>query len=295
MQVFLTTTGVQTNIIINDLGKALFVHPKIGIPLIEPVGEFTLKDISTSTSLIAAVTSGFIILTNIDGTNITSLTDITNKENDHGNQTGLLDDDHTQYLNNIRGDLRYPSRTLTSANVYVGNASNVATPVSISGDATLSNTGALTLSNVGTAGTYKSVTTDSKGRVIAGTNPTTLQYFNATGVTTTVTTFAVVTGMSLTTTATSITTYLLKATLNIRHSTTNATVIEIQVFVNGVADPDTLINYSMSSSTTPIFIPINKSFTASPVGAVYDIRWRRVSGTAIPTVTNKSLILQEII
>jgi hypothetical protein len=37
--------------------------------------------------------------------------------------------------------------TLTSANIIVGNGSNVATPVAMSGDATISNTGALTISN----------------------------------------------------------------------------------------------------------------------------------------------------
>lgn len=39
------------------------------------------------------------------------------------------------------------SSTLTSANIFVGNASNVAAGVALSGDATLSNTGALTIAN----------------------------------------------------------------------------------------------------------------------------------------------------
>jgi hypothetical protein len=41
--------------------------------------------------------------------------------------------------------------TLTSANVWVGNSSNAATAVSISGDASLSNAGALTVNSVGTS------------------------------------------------------------------------------------------------------------------------------------------------
>ena len=51
--------------------------------------------------------------------------------------------------------------------------------ISVSGDATGSGTTsiALTLASVGTAGTYQSVTTDAKGRVTAGTNPTTLAGF----------------------------------------------------------------------------------------------------------------------
>ncbi len=62
---------------------------------------------------------------------------------------------------------------LTSANIWVGNVSNLAAAVVMSGDATLNDAGALTLGSVGTAGTYRSVTTDAKGRVTAGTNPTT--------------------------------------------------------------------------------------------------------------------------
>jgi len=62
---------------------------------------------------------------------------------------------------------------LTSANIWVGNAANQAAAVVMSGDATLANTGVLTLKNMGTAGTYRSVTTDTQGRVTAGTNPTT--------------------------------------------------------------------------------------------------------------------------
>ncbi|WP_321425009.1 hypothetical protein [uncultured Bacteroides sp.] len=54
--------------------------------------------------------------------------------------------------------------------------------VTLSGDATGNGTTAIavTLANVGTAGTYKSVTTDSKGRVISGTNPTTLAGYGIT-------------------------------------------------------------------------------------------------------------------
>ncbi|MGL1297177.1 hypothetical protein ACSTKD_00395, partial [Vibrio parahaemolyticus] len=37
--------------------------------------------------------------------------------------------------------------TLASTNIFVGNVSNVATAVAMSGDATLSNTGALTVAN----------------------------------------------------------------------------------------------------------------------------------------------------
>ena len=62
------------------------------------------------------------------------------------------------------------STTLTSGNILVGNASNVATSAAMSGDATLSNTGVLSLKNTGTAGTYTAVTTDAQGRVTSGSN-----------------------------------------------------------------------------------------------------------------------------
>jgi len=63
----------------------------------------------------------------------------------------------------------------------VGNGTNVATGVNVSGDATMANDGALTLANSGvTAGTYTSVTVDVKGRVTSATNPTTLSGYGIT-------------------------------------------------------------------------------------------------------------------
>nr|BFD68308.1 hypothetical protein HAGR004_33300 [Bdellovibrio sp. HAGR004] len=58
-------------------------------------------------------------------------------------------------------------KTLADGKVFVGNG-GVATAVSVSGDATLSNVGTLTLNSVNTAGTYFKVVTDSKGRVTSG-------------------------------------------------------------------------------------------------------------------------------
>ncbi len=76
-------------------------------------------------------------------------------------------------IQNLTTDLAAKvSTTLANGNILVGSAGGVATAVAVSGDATLANTGALTLSNSGaTAGTYRSVTVDAKGRVTAGTNP----------------------------------------------------------------------------------------------------------------------------
>ncbi|MBK8576388.1 MAG: hypothetical protein IPN90_12165 [Elusimicrobia bacterium] len=57
---------------------------------------------------------------------------------------------------------------LTAGQLFVGNDSNIAVGSPLSGDATLSSAGALTLASTGTAGTYTKVTTDAKGRVVSG-------------------------------------------------------------------------------------------------------------------------------
>ena len=57
---------------------------------------------------------------------------------------------------------------LTSAHLFVGNASNVATDTAVSGDLTLSNTGAFTLNTVATAGTQAGITWNVKGLVTSG-------------------------------------------------------------------------------------------------------------------------------
>jgi hypothetical protein len=72
-------------------------------------------------------------------------------------------------------------QALTSTQIWVGNTSNLAEPVAMSGDATLDATGALTLASTGvTASTYTQVTVDAKGRVTAGANPTTLSGYGIT-------------------------------------------------------------------------------------------------------------------
>ncbi|MEK2645806.1 tail fiber domain-containing protein [Bdellovibrio sp. BCCA] len=57
----------------------------------------------------------------------------------------------------------------TAAQFLVYDGTTQYAPVSISGDATMSSAGALTLKNTGTAGTYTKVTTDAQGRVTIGT------------------------------------------------------------------------------------------------------------------------------
>lgn len=59
---------------------------------------------------------------------------------------------------------------LADGKMWLGNGSGKAAPVTLSGEATISNTGVLTLSNTTVvAGQYTKVTVDAKGRVTAGT------------------------------------------------------------------------------------------------------------------------------
>ncbi|ELR72236.1 hypothetical protein C900_01790 [Fulvivirga imtechensis AK7] len=69
------------------------------------------------------------------------------------------------------GDVNLSLSNTGNGQILIGNGTTV-NSVTISGDATLGNTGTLTLANTVTSGTYTKVTVDSKGRVTSGSTLT---------------------------------------------------------------------------------------------------------------------------
>lgn len=94
--------------------------------------------------------------------------------------------------------------TLTNTHILVGSAGGVATDVAVSGDATLANTGALTLATVnGNVGSFTlaSITVDAKGRITAASSGS-AGSGTVTSVAMTVPTFLSVAGSPITTSGT---------------------------------------------------------------------------------------------
>lgn len=144
------------------------------------VGTFTYASITVNAKgLITSASSGvFGSLTDV-GTDGIVITGGTGAVVGAGTSIAqhVADSTHNGYLsqtdwNTFNGKL---TSTLPSADIFVGNGSNVATAVALSGDATLSNAGALTLatvnSNIGTF-TYSTITVNAKGLVTAASSGT---------------------------------------------------------------------------------------------------------------------------
>ncbi len=130
------------------------------------------------------------------------------------------------------------------------------------------------------------------GKVVGNTDIQ--QVYSSTSVTTVSNVFATITGMTVTTVNTITNKYRVSIMLNCRSSTTNLTTVEIRLRQNGVVVPDSLYTFNTQVITAPISIFYEKILTITP-NIVIDVQWRRVSGTSTISVTNKSLIAQEIL
>lgn len=130
------------------------------------------------------------------------------------------------------------------------------------------------------------------GKVIGNTDIQ--QVYNSTLVTTVSNVFATITGMTVTTVNTIVNKYRVSIMLNCRSSTTNLTTVEIQLRQNGVVVPNSLYTFNTQIATAPISIFYEKILTITP-NIIVDVQWRRVSGTSTISVTDKSLIAQEIL
>lgn len=127
-------------------------------------GALTLNTVNPNVGVFGAASHTVVIGVNGKGL-ITGVTDLAIQ---------IAESQVTNLVTDLAGKL---SNTLTSTHLFVGNGSNVATDVALSGDATLSNTGALTLSTVnanvgsfGTASSVSAITVNAKGLVIAAAN-----------------------------------------------------------------------------------------------------------------------------
>jgi hypothetical protein len=121
------------------------------------------KYVPTSTGNLGTSTTG-VTITNGSNAVIGSGTTI-DIATASGTTTGLLTStDWTTFNNKL-------SSTLNSGYIFVGNASNVATGVALSGDATISNTGAITVT--GLQGRSVANTSPTNGQVLTWNNSTT--------------------------------------------------------------------------------------------------------------------------
>ncbi|MGZ3790297.1 MAG: beta strand repeat-containing protein [Bacteriovorax sp.] len=170
------------------------------------------------------------------------------------------------------------SMTLANGNILVGSAGNVATAVTMSGDATLSSTGIVTLKNTGTAGTYTTVTTDAQGRVTGGSNPTVVTSISGTAPVTIGGTAAVpVVSMAAATTA--VDGYLKSTDWNIFNNKQAA--LSSGATINGIVYPATALQ-TLQVPLAPVALTdaVNKQYVDS-FG-----QWTTSAGNAYRTTGN---------
>lgn len=121
---------------------------------------FVCTPFVSNAGTVTSVTSSSPVITVANGTTTPTLSVATAS----GSTSGFLTSTDWNTFNSKM------STALDAGKIYVGNAANTAASVVMSGDATLSSTGALSLSATGVAaGSYSKVAVDSKGRVTSGT------------------------------------------------------------------------------------------------------------------------------
>jgi hypothetical protein len=111
----------------------------------------------------AAVTAGLISKTDYDAFNSKLGTASTFAGDVSGTSS-------TMSVDKIKGKTVSATAPTDAQMLVYNNGTTQYVPITVSGDATMTNAGAVTLINTGTAGTYTKVTTDAQGRVSSGTS-----------------------------------------------------------------------------------------------------------------------------
>jgi hypothetical protein len=162
-----TKLNLTGSIVNTDIGSsAAIAYSKLSLS-----ASIVNADIATAAAIayskLAALTPSVVLVS--DGSGFVSASSVTSATLAFLDATSSI---QTQ-LNGKQASGSYLTTTLADTKIWVGNGSNIATAVNLSNDATLADTGALTLatvnSNIGSF-TLASITVDAKGRVTAASS-----------------------------------------------------------------------------------------------------------------------------
>ncbi|MBS3999062.1 MAG: hypothetical protein KGZ71_01125, partial [Desulfobulbaceae bacterium] len=134
----MTNALANTNIFVGDASNVATGVAMSGDATISNAGVLTIANDAITTAKIGNTqVTNAKLATGIDATKLAD---------------GSIDNTEFQYLNGVTSNIQTQldakmTNALTNTNIFVGDASNVATGVAMSGDATISNTGALTIAN----------------------------------------------------------------------------------------------------------------------------------------------------